>query len=208
MRHSLYLEVSQIEELYKAIKVQLKDSNLLKQAYLSVSDKPIPLNKLKISKIDTDMEFRAGLSSIDIKFTFPLFGMISYMAKTSALSVNRISRILDSVVNHTNNELGYLAIDDDGILSIQWEMQTPDINTSFSVFKFEREIGEIVPEPIIEILQSAFLCLQNGANLAALSLGEVSKRMSNFSLLMIGAKDQLLSALGLTKPSSALTREM
>ncbi|CSC43975.1 Uncharacterised protein [Vibrio cholerae] len=42
----------------------------------------------------------------------------------------------------------------------------------------------------------------------ALSLGEVSKRISSLVLLLIGANDQLLSALGVTSPLSLLTRAM
>jgi hypothetical protein len=55
-----------------------------------------------------------------------------------------------------------------------WEVKFTFGDADFRFPKYDYELKEIVPESIIEIFHSVVLCLQNGLNIAALSLSLVA----------------------------------
>jgi hypothetical protein len=100
-----------------------------------------------------------------------LFDIASYLVRHRIISVNEFSQIIDQVINSHNQGPGFLVIRENGSWEVEWAI---DSDTALSVPKCELGIGEVVPEPMIEILQTVFLCLLSGSNLAALSLALVA----------------------------------
>lgn len=171
MKHSLELTSSQIEQLYQAIKRKLEDKVQLRAAYLAVVDvPPAPPEKLTVRAIDDHIDFIRS-RSVEPEHTMLLFDMASYLAREHILSINELTGIVDRVINSSSADPGVLVIRESGGWEIEWAV---DDNTTLSIPKYEWEIGEVVPEPMVEILQTAVLCLQSGSNLAALSLALVA----------------------------------
>jgi len=172
MKHSLQLSPPQVHGLYDRIKKSLSDKTPLKEAYLASTNIPgHSIGELPVSGIDEHIDFVAGRGAgPDAQL---LFDILSHLARLKALSVDDINGIADQLINRADSP-GRLVINDHGIWDLQWEVGPPDRTATLSICKYDPEIGEVVPEPIAEILQSMVLCLRSGSNLAALSLALVA----------------------------------
>lgn len=171
MRHSLKLTSSQTGQLYQSIKRRLGDGDLLRTAYLAVVDAPpVPPGKLDISTVDEHVDFIQSRGARP-EHTMLLLDIGSYLVRERILSVHEFTDIFGQVTRNDSGGPGLLVIRENGSWEIEWDI---DSNTTLSIPKYELGIGEVVPEPMVEILQTAVLCLQSGSNLAALSLALVA----------------------------------
>jgi hypothetical protein len=165
MMHSLRLEISQFNDLYQKIKARAEESDL-KEAYLHFSNESnISIAELNIRRIDEHIEFiaRRGAKPQD---TSLLLNMLSHMAQKRMLPIEELRIAVKEVINTPTRGLNFINLEEDGTWTINWQVASD----SFSVLKLDPDLNEIVPESLIEILDSAFLCFKNRSGLAALSL--------------------------------------
>lgn len=166
--HSLQLGTAQFMDFYKSVKNGLANMDTLKQSYLTLADNiEIPLDELAIKKIDDHIEFIAAMGAVPDDAVL-LFGMISFLDRIHAIAPDALQQILQQQVN--SNSVGYELLIQNGT----WEVKLSFGGAEFRFPKYDYELKEIVPETIIEIFQSVVLCLQNGLNIAALSLALVA----------------------------------
>lgn len=166
MAHSLQLNGAQIRDLYQKIKNKA-DMVSLKKAYLKFADNlNIPIAELNISRIDDNIDFIASRSS-NPQHTCLLLNMLSYMVQMRMLPIDELRVIIKEVMN-CSRDLNCIGIMEDGTWTIVWQVKSDD--SSIFVQKLNPEFNEIVPESIIGILNSAFLCFAKESYLAALSL--------------------------------------
>jgi hypothetical protein len=166
--HSLQLSSDQFMGCYQAIKRGLGNADALKQSYLVLADNiNVTIDKLPIKKIDDHIEFIASRGATP-ELAVLLFGMISFLDRNHSIPSDVLGEIISQQIN-SNGATRELFIQDG-----TWNIKYAFGGAEFLFPKYDYELKEIVPESIIEIFQSVVLCLQNGLNIAALSLALVA----------------------------------
>jgi|GEM_PF-3009337 len=170
MIHSLQLSSSQVASTYSKLKAKIELIHL-KQAYASVCKNTLnmPIDELTEKIIDDHFEFLAGFIN-QPEQTNLLFHVLTYISEKRLLSLTDTQRLLDECINTSNARLGSLAINDDSIICVSWNLGSDEGHETIWLPKINYQLDEIVPESLIQLLNSSFLCLAEGFNLSALSL--------------------------------------
>jgi hypothetical protein len=193
--HSLQLGGGRLLDSYRVV-TRAVDSITLKESYLANVDRPASaVDQISLARIDEQMEFIAARGAPP-ELSVLLFGMISFLDKRHAITPDVLQEMVQNHINDhaTTREL----LIQDGT----WDVRLSFNEGDFRFPKYDYELKEIVPESIIEIFQSVALCLQNGLNIAALSLALVALETTLWDYLATkGIKKQVQTE---TYPHSVL----
>jgi hypothetical protein len=174
MDHSLKLESNQLLKIYQRLK-DLIPTDLFKKVFLDSADNiNKPINKVTLAEIDERIGFICG-RGCQVKDCEIIYRMISLIASGKIISLEDLNQLLTQTLNDVNPKRiphRTLAVREDGTWEIIW--QIPEMADGYSISKFDAEIGEIIPESVVEILQSVFICILSQSYIAAMALALVA----------------------------------
>jgi hypothetical protein len=171
MNHSMQFNRPQIQGIYRDVKKLLSDHNLLIDAFDAVRETKYATSKnLTIKHIDDCIDYAASRSQ-DVANLVVFYKLLSFLVKNKSIDRGVVNDIIQIHINsHCRPDFyGVFSIEQDGQWMIDWKL-----NDTFDernrVTKFDKEIGFVIPEPFIEVMNSTFLCLNKGSLISAMSL--------------------------------------
>lgn len=171
MKHSLKLERDQFYSIYRELK-NIVPAKTLRSAFLAIADNlPKEKETLTLADMDQRMNFIRD-RGCRINDTQILNRLIAKLVKDQVLSATAANEIFERFAPQHSNGNGKLLIKDDSVWVISWVIEEGD-DTDYSLSKYDIDISEVVPESIIEIVRSIFVCVNSGSYVAAMSLALV-----------------------------------
>ncbi len=172
MKHSLKLEREQFHGIYREIKNNIQSSTL-RAAFLAIADNlPEKKDTLTIADIDQRMTFIRD-RGCKITDTQILNRLIAKLVKDKSISANIVNEIYGRFVPQSEDVSGKVLIKDDSVWVISWSAEGDD-DEDYSLSKYDLDINEVIPESIVEIIRSVFVCINTDSYVAAISLALVA----------------------------------
>lgn len=166
----MQLESSQVKKIYTEVKRVVPREDILDAFYAASEIKPGKRENLSISFVDEAITLISTVAD-NPEHLITFFGTLSTLVQRNVISASKLNEILnENVNNRKDRSSSMLHIEDDGKWILQWNIKNGEVIEIDSLPKFDVGVGYVVPEPIIEILNSAFLCLNEGALLSGLAL--------------------------------------
>jgi hypothetical protein len=172
MKHSLKLERDQFHGIYRELR-GIISSTTLRAVFLDIADNlPEKKETFSLADIDQRMNFirDRGCKTTDTQI---LNRLMAKLVKDRILSATAVNEIYGRFVNQPARTFGKILIKDDSVWVVSWGVDGDDDN-DYSLSKYDLDISEVVPESIIEIIRSVFVCVNSGSYVAAMSLALVA----------------------------------
>lgn len=169
MNHSLTLTPSQFNILYREIKKKVAWPALRPIVFTVADNLP---EDLTITNLDQRMRFiqSRGCNFSDTQI---INRLISKLVKDKILSVNEINTLLEDVLGQSAHKIGRIQVNESSAWVISWQSGIED-DEEYSLTKYDIEISEVVPEAIVELIQSAFILIDSKSYASAMSLALVA----------------------------------
>lgn len=169
MNHSLTLTPNQFNTLYREIKKQVTWTTLRAIVFAVADNLP---KDLTVTNLDQRMKFiqSRGCNFSDTQI---INRLISKLVKDKILSVNEINRLLEDVLGQPVHKIGRIQVNESSAWVISWQSGIED-DEEYSLTKYDIEISEVVPETIVELIQSAFILINSKSYVSAMSLALVA----------------------------------